>query len=213
MEKETNELLDKHGNKVETETLFEKFFFLERFYNKNKKKIIFSVAVTVLGGFAYLVDNMLDEYRADTVNQAYYNYQQGIEPERSLAIIKEFNSKLYNLIIFSKTMKENNSSKLEEFAKSEDRIISDLAQYQLYSLKKETQKLNEYSYKERAIFRDLAIISESYSLINSGDIEQAHNRLSFIEETSPVRDLANYLQHFGVVQVSYDASTDEFIKE
>ena len=207
------EIFDKDGNKVEEPTLLEEMlYFADRFYHKNRGKILFVTTSLLVGGAIYFANNFIQEYRIEVSNQAYYNYQRGIDKEKNLEIIKLKNPELYRLIQFSKSVENREISKLEEFANSSDKVLSDLAQYQLSSLQKDTQKLNEYSYRERAIFRELAILLEAYKLIEDGEIEKAHNRLSFIGATSQLRDLANFLLHFGAVNKIYDASRDVYIR-
>jgi len=209
--KSSVDILDKNGERVKEPTMWERLFFVERFYRRNRKKIIFLTATVILGGVAYLGNSMLEDYRANVVNKAYYNYKNGVDAENNLKIIEDLNPKLYSLILFSEAIKTNSVDKLEQFTNSNDDIISDLARYQVYSLKKDIQKLNEYSYQEGAIYKDLAIISEAYELMDNNEVEKAQNRLSFIGENSVVKDLANYLNHFSVVTKIYDASQDKFI--
>jgi hypothetical protein len=207
------EILDKNDQKVEGNSITEKLFFVERFYHKNRKKLIFSAVVLVVGGASYLTDNFIKDYRNDVANKAYYSYSKGVEVEASLEIIKELNPKLFSLIQFSKAIKDGNKEKLTEFSKSKSQILSDLAEYQLISLNKDVQALNSYSYKDRAIFRDLAIISEAYTLIKQGKTEDAQNRLDFIADGSSLKEIAKYLLHFGAVSKYYDASADQLIRD
>jgi hypothetical protein len=210
---ENIEVLDKNNQKVESNSLTDGLFFVERFYNRNKKKVIFLGAVLVFGGIFYIADEMLKDYRKDVANNAYYNYKNGIEVEANFKIVEDLNPKLANLILFSKAVENGDKEKLEIYAKSSDSIIADLSEYQLHSLNKNSSKLNEYSYKEGSIYRDLAIISEAFALINDGKMSEAQNRLSFVENGSTLRDLANYLNHFGAVSKSYDASSNQFMRD
>jgi predicted negative regulator of RcsB-dependent stress response len=211
--RENIELLDKDGGKISEPTLWERLFFIERFYKKNRRKLIIAGVVVAVGGLAYLTDHLIADYREEVVNKAYYNYQRGIEPEANLQIVEELNPKLYSLIALSKAIEGNSVVELEEFAKSSDAVISDMAEYQLYSLNRDAIQLNGYSYKEGSIYRDLAIVSEAYKLIEDGEMEEAQNRLSFIEDSSSIKDVANYLNHFGTVSKSYDASQNQFIRD
>jgi len=207
------EILDKNGHKIEKTNFTEKLFFLEGFYRKHSKKLIFSAVVLVVGGTSYLADNFIKDYRNDVANKAYYNYSKGVAQDENLKVIEELNPKLYSLIQFSKAVKSGDKDKLENFTHDNDQVVSDLAEYQLISLNRDMAKLNEYSYKDRAIFRDLAIISEAYSLIEDGEIEKAQNRLNFIEDGSVLKEMSKYLNHFGAVSEYYDASTNQFIRD
>lgn len=207
------EIINKDGKTVEKSNVAEKLFFIERYFQRNRKKILFTATILVVGGFAYLADSILKNYENDLANQAYYNYSNGIEKSANLEIIEELNPKLFSLIKFSKAMSKNSIEQLTEFAKEKDQIISDLAEYQLISLNKDIAKLNEYSYKDRAIFRDLAIVSESYALMENGEMKEAQNRLSFIDDSSSLKEVAKYLNHFGAVSKTYDASSNKFMRD
>jgi hypothetical protein len=204
------EILDKNGNSLE-----EKMYFFERFYNRNRGKIVsFSVA-TVLGVSGYFGYQVYLDYRNDVANKAYYNYVRGIETEKSLEIITEINPKLLSLIQFSNAMKSGNVEEIEKFKADKDQTISDLATYQVASLKKDIEVLNSYSYREGAVYKDLAIVSEAFLLIQNGKVDEAKTRLDFIEDTSALSKVKNILKHYGIVPEKteiYDASTNSYEK-
>jgi hypothetical protein len=194
------DILDKSGRKIEEETTFsEKLFFLERYYYKNKRKIFATIGTLALGLIVYIGYLIYMDYKAGVVNEAYYNYVRGIEADENLKIIEDTDPKLFSLIQFSNSLESGSKEELEKFSKNEDPIISDLATYQLISTSRDTKALNEYSYREGAIFKDLAIVSEAYALIEEGKTEEARNRLDFIEDSSSLIKIANLLKHYGVV--------------
>jgi predicted negative regulator of RcsB-dependent stress response len=203
------EVLDKRGRAVEGSSLSEKLFFLERYYYKNRKKIIFSGVIILLGAIGYLGYTLFEEYRSEVVNKAYYNYERGIEPEANLKIIEENSPRLLSLIQFSEAISSSNLIELEKFKNGGDTVLSDIASYQVISLSKDTTALNSYSYSQNAIFRDLAIVSEAYSLIESGKVDEAKNRLSFIEDGSSLQKVANLLKHYGVTDSDNNSTIPE----
>jgi len=189
---------------TKNEGFSEKLYFLERFYIKNRKKLIILGGSFILGGIFYFIKGMVEDYQTEAINQAYFKYLQGENAEENLNIIKQTNPKLYNLIEFSKVVKSNNPDDLKPFLNINDPIISDLASYQIAVLNKDEKALNDYSFKDTALFKDLAIILDSYSLIKSGKTEEATNRLSFIENNSEVLDLSKLLVHLGVAKIDYN---------
>ncbi len=193
---EEAQILDKHGNPVEP-SFYERLFFIERFYRKHKKSILGIVSVSVIGGLGYGINSFWQDYQLDIINEAYYNYSHDIEPEKNLEIIANKNEKLYSLIKFSETIKAGG-----EIQTGNHRILKDIAEFQKLSENRDSVGLNNYSYKDGAIYRDLAIVLEAYSLIQTGKNVEAKDRLAFIEETSSLKDLTNYLNHFGVVSTS-----------
>jgi len=207
------DIINKEGQKVEKSGLTEKLFVLDMFYRRNKKKIIFAVVVLVIGGIGYLANSLIKDYKLEKANTAYYNYSKGVDVQENLKKIQKCNPKLFSLIQFAEAMKNNDVKTLKDFSKGQNEILSDLAEYQLGSLNRDVKKLNEYSYKDKAIFRDLAILSEAYVLIEDGEMEEAQNRLGFIDDTSSIKEVAKYLNHFGAVSTYYNVSKDEYIRD
>ena len=191
------------------ENFSEQLYFLESFYIKNRKKLIVLGGTLVFGGIFYFIKGMVEEYQTEAINQAYFKYLQGENTEENLNIIRQTNSKLYNLIQFSKVLKSNNAENLKSFLNTDDPIISDLAKYQTAVLSKNEKALNDYSFKDTALFKDLAIILESYFLIKNGKTEEATNRLSFVDDNSELLDLSKLLVHLGVADINYDYSSAE----
>jgi predicted negative regulator of RcsB-dependent stress response len=204
------DIVDKEGKSLE-----ERMFFLERFYNKNKGTIVSLVLLSIVGTSGYFGYQIYLDYNREIANKAFYNYTRGIETEKSLQIIKETEPKLLSLIEFSQAMTEGNVSEIEKFVGNANPVISDLATYQTASLNKDNNGLNNYSYREGAVYKDLAIISEAFALIQNGKVNEAHQRLNFIEDTSSLAKVKNILAHYGIVpemERVYDASTDTYKK-
>ncbi len=196
---EQTQLLDKNGNPIEEHSLYERLYFVERFYRRHKKIIVGIFTGSIIGGMVYLVDSMIVEHNSNIVNEAYYNYANNIEPEKNIKIIESKNSELFSLIQFSEALK--NGDQIDSNS-TQHRILKDIAQYQKLSQTRDITGLNNYSYGDGAIYRDLAIVLEAYVLIKSDKVTEARNRLAFIDDTSSLKELANYLNHFGVVSLA-----------
>jgi hypothetical protein len=202
------EIVDKNGNSLE-----ERMFFLERFYLRNKGKIISLSVASLLGIGSYFGYEAYLNYKKDIANKAYYNYTHGVDKEKSLEIIRETSPKLLTLIQFSEAIKSGEVSEIEKFANNENQTISDLATYQTASFNRDSETLNNYSYREGAIYKDLAVVSEAFSLIQSGKIDEAKQRLSFIEDTSALSKVKNILQHYGIASKESDEVVGEISLE
>jgi hypothetical protein len=195
-------------NKNSTEngqSIFDRLYFLERFYLKNRGKIFLITGILILGAISIFVYSFLEEQKKTSVNEAYFDYQQGINKEKNLKFIAESNPKLHDLILFSELLNKiedaNNSEiikQLDIFSKSGDWLISDISEYSKASLTASTQDLNNYSYKEISLLKDFAILTESYSLIKEDKIQEAHDRMAFIEADSKLKNIADYLMHYGI---------------
>lgn len=193
------DVIGKDGKPVEDSSMFERLLFIERFFHRNRKKLItFGVAI-VIAVAGYIGNGVYEDYRTEQVNIAYFNYKSGNDTENNLKFIEENSPKLYSLILFSEASFGRDTEKIKEFVNSKDPLLSDLATYQIASLNRDLKELNSYSYTEQAIYKDLATLSEAYLLILDGEVDKAKNRLSFIEEGSQLKEIANYLNHYGSV--------------
>jgi predicted negative regulator of RcsB-dependent stress response len=193
------EIIGKDGNRVEQVTFFERLFLLEGLLKKYKKGIAVVVTVAIVAVLGYVGNGIYEDSVTERLNLAYYDYKRGENSEDNLKYIEANSPKLYSLILFSEAISSGSADKLKMFVSSKDQVLSDIATYQLASIEKSSSDLNNYSYAEKAIYKDLAILSEAYLLIRDGDVEKAKNRLSFIEEGSQVKEIANYLSHYGLV--------------
>jgi hypothetical protein len=193
------ELIGKDGNRVEQATFFERLFLLEGLLRKYKRGITVTVTVAIIAVLGYVGNGIYEDSVTEKVNLAYYDYKRGENTESNLKYIEGNSPKLYSLILFSEAISSGSADKLKMFVDSKDQVLSDIATYQLASIEKSSSNLNNYSYAEKAIYKDLAILSEAYLLIRDGETEKAKNRLSFIEEGSQVKEIANYLSHYGLV--------------
>ena len=58
---------------TKNEGFSEKLYFLERFYIKNRKKLIILGGSFILGGIFYFVKGMVEDYQTEAINQAFLN--------------------------------------------------------------------------------------------------------------------------------------------
>jgi len=193
----------------DSQSVFDRLYFLEHFYLKHKFKIFGLIGLIIAGIIAFFVVSYLEEQKVIAVNEAYFDYQQGINKKENLKVISESNPKLYKLIQLSETLdqieelesaKDNAEliAKLDKFSKDQDWLISDIATYSEASIKEDYKALNDYSYRESSLLKDFAVLTEAYGLIKENKIQEAHNRLSFVEADSKLKNIADYLMHYGI---------------
>ncbi|MDF1881362.1 hypothetical protein JHD50_08620 [Sulfurimonas sp. MAG313] len=95
-------------------------------------------------------------------------------------------------------LKGKDETKLARLVNSSSSVVSDLARYELATLKKDKAALNTYSLSQDAVLKDLAILNEAVLLIQEGKTEEAQARLKLIDEKSNLHKMVVMLQHYGV---------------
>ena len=180
------------------EKFFEKAVITEKFVKKYKNLMIGSVVVVVLlvgGNIAY---DMNKKSKIEGANAALSLLEKDSKDSASLAQLKALSPNLHDVWLFSKATVDRDVAALTQLKDSKALIVSDLVAYELAQNKKDTSALNSYSMKQSSIYKDLAQVQAAVILINSGKIEQAHDKLSIITEASSLHRVAKALLHYGV---------------
>ncbi len=180
------------------EKLFASAVQTERFVKKYKSPLIGAIIAIVLVVAANALYQNKIEGEAARSNAAYLTLQKSPNDEAAIAELKENNMPLYEAWSLQQAMEKEDTEALEGLKKSSSSVISDIASYQLATMKKESAALNEYALHQNAIFKDLAIFNEAVLLIQQGKSEQAKERLKQINENSSLYKMVTMLQHYGV---------------
>ena len=180
------------------EKFFEKAVITEKFVKKYKNLMIGSVVVVVLlvgGNIAY---DMNKKSKIEGANAALSLLEKDSSDSASLAQLKALSPNLHDVWLFSKATADKDVAALTQLQNSKALIVSDLVAYELAQNKKDTAALNSYAMKQSSIYKDLAQVQAAVILMNSGKIEQAHEKLSKITEASSLNRVAKALLHYGV---------------
>ncbi len=177
------------------EKFLESIIKLEGFYKKNRKILVGVIVVLVVVGIGVVIKNSIEEQKIINSNIAYMTLKDKPEDKEALETLAK-NESLYNVYLFEEALKSGNIDKLNELANKNIPILSDIAKYQMVSLKKDEKLFAEYSTKQGAILKDLATLQEVYLLIQNGNLVRAKEKLSFIGFDSPVRNIATFMEHY-----------------
>jgi len=180
------------------EKFFEKAVITEKFVQKYKSAMIagvIAVVVIVGGNIAYDINKAS---QISAANMALSKLQKDASDTDSLAKLATLSPALYDVWNYSQAVASKDIKALELLQNSKAVLLSDLAKYELAQASQNTQKLDEYSSMQNAIYTDLAQIQSALLLINDGKIDFAHQKLSMINEDSPLYATAKSLRHYGV---------------
>jgi len=177
------------------EQFLESVIKAEGFWKKYKKIVITLLVIAFLAIAAKLIMEYLHNTAVKESNQAYAKLLQNPNDKNSLEVLKSKNPKLYEAYQFSQALKSGDPKKIESLsAKLSDPYLKDLSSYQIDTLLK--KGLNEYSQKESAILKELAIYENAYLLMKEGKVKDARAKLSQIPQNSPLFGLAQNLSNY-----------------
>jgi len=180
------------------EQFFEKAVVTERFFNKYKKVIVVFAAVIVVGAIAKVGYDIKEANRIKTANEALLVLEKNPNDAQARATLQANSAKLFQLWQFADAIKKNDLQTLENTAKENLFIISDVASYHIASSKKEATKLAEYALQQNGIYKDLAIVDNATLALKEGKTIQMKEELALLPKDSALIQTAQILKHYGV---------------
>ncbi len=170
----------------------------ERFYKKYKKPIITVVVIAVIAFVGFSVKTYIDESNLKAANEAYLKLIKNPDDADAAKILKDKNINLYYAYRLQVASKKNDTNILKEVKdNAKDKYLSDLASYQLASLSKKSDKLNDYIDNSKAgLLKNFALLEDAYLLLKEKKKDQAKIKLSSIEVDSPLKNIAKNLEHY-----------------
>ncbi len=180
------------------EQFLENAIITERFVKRYKNLIfgaIGAVIVVVIGGTLY--QNQLQS-KKESANEAFLVLQKDVTNTEKKAELLALNPKMYDLILLQEALKNSDVKALGELTNSSDSIIADIAKYQKASIDKNLGELESYAMTQNALYKDYALLNTALLMMQKGDIDNAHQKLSVISTTSPVYTVAQSYLHYGI---------------
>ncbi len=180
------------------EKFFEKSVITERFVKKYKNVIVGTVvAVVVLVG-ANVAYDINKESTVSAANDVLNELELDSSNKELLPRLKLLSPDLHDVFVYSKAVVEKDLKTLESLKSSGAILIGDLATYESLQNTKDASLFESYSLRQDAIYQDLARVQSAILLINSGEINKAHEKLLLISDTSSLSKVAKALLHYGV---------------
>lgn len=177
------------------EKFFEKAVITERFIKKYKKLMIGSVVVIVIAVAVNIISNINNQNRIDSANAALAQLQKDPSNAAALNDLKGLSPNLYDLWVYSSAVANNDVKTLKSLENSKTPLLADLSSYEVAQ---DSKSLDEYSLKQGAVYKDLAVVQSAVLLMNNGKTEEAHQELTKISQDSSLGKIAKALMHYGV---------------
>lgn len=180
----------KEGLKTE-EKFLELGIKAEKFFKKYKSKLLFGGALVLgLVGFS-VINSTIEDNNILESNEVYLQLLKNTGDKNLLSELKEKNKNLYELFVVQTAIKNEDKQALSQ--KFDDKILRDIASYQLAILE---QKPSEYTNSSYTTLQDLAVVLEAFNLIKEDKVQLAHKKLAFISLDSPLSNIVKSLLHY-----------------
>ncbi len=180
------------------EKFFENAVKTERFVKKYKKPLIAAVAGLIVFVVANVLYTSSVESNVEASNAAFAKLMSDSGDEAAKSELRTLNPELYDVWALSHAVANNDTAVLEELSSSKVDVVADFASYELAVMKEEIKLLNDYSYRQQAVFKDMALIEAAVLLMKEGKTDEAHSTLANVAIDSPVYKVSRLLMHYGV---------------
>lgn len=180
------------------EKFFESAIRTERFVKRYQKPLIGAVIASLLAVGGAIGYQAYTNAKLQSSNAAFNLLLANPTDAKAELTLKNDNPKLYDVWKLSRGISQNDVSILEGLKNSQALGVADIATYESAAIKGDVQSLDQYTRKQGALYKDLALLELAVSAIEKGDVNAAHEKLSLIAEDSPLYQVAGSLMHYGV---------------
>jgi len=180
------------------EKFFEKAVITEKFVKKYKNIMIGGVVAIVLVVAGNMLYSFNKSENVKEANIALAELNQDPSSATAKSKLKSLSKELYDVWSYSQAVANKDMKALEELKSSKTLIVSDLANYELASASGDQDKLSDYTMKQNAIYKDLALVQNAILYINKNEVQKAHQELKKVPQSSNLNKIATALLHYGV---------------
>lgn len=169
------------------EKMLEGLLKVEKVYKKHKFKLLVVVVAIILAFGGNAIKAAMEEARLADANSALLSLQKDANNASAQEILKAKNPALYELYSYSSAVKNKDIATLKTLSSSTNPMIADLSKYHVATLSGQQGTSKYYDH--------LSKVQEAYVAIEKGKTSIAKDKLSFIEQSSPLHNLALILKH------------------
>lgn len=181
---------------INTEEQFlEGFVKFERFFKKYKLLVIGVVGLAIVGFIAVTVSDHLKDENKKEVNIAFNKVLENPSDKIALEILKEKNSKLYEISLYLQGQKNN------QIVDVNVAYLKELSDYQKAIKDQNIDALNAVSMKNDFLLKEFALFNKALILTQDKKYNDAKETLRLIPQTSKVYELVKLLNHFLLTKV------------
>lgn len=180
------------------EKFFESAVRTERFVKRYQKPLIAVVVGSLLAVAGVIGYQSYTNAKIESSNAAFNALLINPSDATAEQTLKNDNPELYDVWKLSRGIAQNDVTILEGLKKSEAFGVADIASYEASAIKNDTASLEQYTKKQGALYKDLALLELAVAAIEKGEIASAHQKIAQISEESPLYQVASALSHYGV---------------
>ena len=180
------------------EKFFEKAVITERFVKKYKNLMIAAVVVIIITVVANVVMESNKTATVEEANHTLATLLANPTDENAAISMKTLSPMLFDAWSYSQAIANKDLEAMKKLQNSKAVLISDLASYEVASQSADSSKLNDYSMKQGAIYKDLALVQNAIVLLNKNEIDKARNELKKVPLESSLNKIVLALLHYGV---------------
>jgi hypothetical protein len=179
------------------EKFFENAVKAERFVKKYRNAIIGGISAVVVLVVANVLYEADKAATAEAANAAYAALLQNSGDAEARSELKKLNPALYDIWTLSSAVASKDTKALEKLSSSKAPAVADIASYELAAATRDPKKLDAYSYRQDAIYKELAAVENALLLIQSGNAKAARAKLAMVTKESPLYQVSRLLLHYG----------------
>lgn len=180
------------------EKFFESAIRTERFVKKYQKPLIATVVASLLAVGGAIGYQAYTNAKLESSNAAFNLLLANPSDAKAEQTLKNDNPALYDVWKLSRGISQNDVSILEGLKHSEAFGVADIASYEAAAIKGDVASLDQYTKKQGALYKDLALLELAVNAIEKGDAKTANEKLALISAESPITQVSGALAHYGV---------------
>jgi hypothetical protein len=180
------------------EKFLEGFVKIESFWKKYKIHFLGMIAIFVISVVGFGIHHWLEDRNTIISNTALRDLQHTPSKQKSLTLLKESNPRLYALYQLQMSIPSNDLQTLKTLSTHEDSLLKEMAIYHIKSLTQENPSSNQTMPYLTIPLKDFIYLQEAYVFLKEHQFSEAKKRLAMIALNSPVKSLANQLEHYTI---------------
>ncbi|RAX58941.1 hypothetical protein CCZ01_01755 [Helicobacter monodelphidis] len=182
----------------------------ESWYKRYKNIFILIIVVAVCSFLGY---RLMSWYQEEKRFDSFMLYSEALKEQqggKKWLALQETGSTLYDFLLLSTALKTHNQEDLKQLSNSKDGFIAAFSAYEESSLKGDISGFDVLLKRENLepSFKYAAMLQKAYLLLEENRIQEAHQILLQIPQTSGVYSIAQALKHYGVIQMEVTQNTD-----
>ncbi|MDX9966397.1 hypothetical protein E0765_05315 [Sulfuricurvum sp. IAE1] len=170
----------------------------ERFIKRYQKPLIAGVVSLLFAATGAIAYQAYTEAKIESSNAALNTLLLNPGDKSAEATLKNDNPALYDLWKLSRGIAQNDPLILSSLKNSEAFGVADIASYEAAIIKSDAAGLENYTKRQGALYKDLALLELAVHALEQGNTALAHQKISQIGEESPIYQLGQSLSHYGV---------------